>query len=234
MYKAIYYEIIRVKRLIDLKKQNFMKETFSIKEALQTGWQTFKEKYWFLMGVTLIIMLVPFLTSTVAEQFQGALSAGISLVDFALQTFIGMGLTFIILAVYSKKDVGFKDWLTPAPLFLKYLAVSILSIIATIGGFILFILPGFILMAGLMFATYLVVDKQLGPVDAIKKSWSISKGYKLKLIGFILVILLINLLGIIALLVGLLVTIPVTLLATVHVYRILLKRSEAQGNLANE
>ncbi len=202
-----------------------MKTSFSIKEALREGWNTFKERPCFLIGALLLITIVAGIMGFVVEQFSGSAYIAVNILDFAFQTVMGMGLTYITLAVYDKKSVGYGDWFAPMSLFFKYLAATILVMIAVVLGLILFIIPGIILGIGLMFTTYLIIDKNLGPIDAMKKSWHISKGYKWKLFLFTIVTIIVNILGALALLVGLLVTIPVTFMATIHIYRILLKNN---------
>lgn len=73
----------------------------------------------------------------------------------------------------------------------------------------------------LMFGSYAVVDRSLGPIDALKNSVRITKGARLKMIGLLLLLGLINVAGALALFVGLLVTIPLSMIAIVHVYRAL-------------
>ena len=82
-------------------------------------------------------------------------------------------------------------------------------------------MPGIIFMLMFMFVMFIVIDRGLGPVEAMKESARITRGYKWQLLGFVLVLALINVLGMLALLVGLFVTIPVTSLAFAHAYRAL-------------
>jgi len=72
-----------------------------------------------------------------------------------------------------------------------------------------------------MFVMFIVIDRGLGPVEAMKESARLTRGYKWQLLGFVLVLALINFVGALALLVGLFVTIPVTSLAFVQAYRAL-------------
>ncbi len=61
-----------------------------------------------------------------------------------------------------------------------------------------------------------------GPIDAMGESNCITRGHKWQLFGFVLLLLLINLLGLLALVVaGILVSIPVSTLAFMHAYRVL-------------
>ena len=71
----------------------------------------------------------------------------------------------------------------------KWLNVLLVSLIMSvlIGlGFALFIIPGIILSLGLSMSSLIVIDSDLGPIDALKKSWEIMKGYKWNYLVFIL------------------------------------------------
>jgi uncharacterized membrane protein len=74
---------------------------------------------------------------------------------------------------------------------------------------------------GLMFVPYIVIDRGLGPIEAMKESWRVTKGHKWQLFLLFLALIGLNILGAIALIVGLLVTIPITMLAAAHAYRTL-------------
>lgn len=78
----------------------------------------------------------------------------------------------------------------------------------------------------LQFYSYFIVDKNAGPIEALKKSWAITRGVKWDLFLFGLLLGLITLAGLLALVVGLFVAIPVGLLANTYVYRKLLARAE--------
>ena len=70
-----------------------------------------------------------------------------------------------------------------------------------------------------MFATYYVVDQKLGPVESIRASWRTTRGVVWKLVGLIFVLAFINMIGVLAFVVGVLVTIPISLVASAYVYR---------------
>ena len=142
-------------------------------------------------------------------------------VNFALSTFIGMGVVAFYLAAHDNPDsVELSALWHPQP-FWKFLGASIL-VGLTIGvGFVLLIVPGIIATLMFMFTTFIVIDRELGPVEAMKESHRITRGHKWPLLGFLLVLMLINIAGLMALVVGLLVTIPVSSLAVTHAYRVL-------------
>ncbi|MGV8154618.1 MAG: hypothetical protein ACLKAO_09945 [Alkaliphilus sp.] len=84
----------------------------------------------------------------------------------------------------------------------------------------------FIWMIRAWFYDYFIVDRGSGPVEALKRSWRITKKATWQLCLFFLMTLGINLLGAFFLLIGLFVTVPTTLLAFAYVYRKLLESEE--------
>jgi len=76
------------------------------------------------------------------------------------------------------------------------------------------------------FFALVIVDKELGPIDALKESAFITDGAKWELAIFSGVLLGFNLLGLIAFGIGILITIPVSIISHVVVYRRLSEQSE--------
>lgn len=69
-----------------------------------------------------------------------------------------------------------------------------------------------------MFFQYFLIDKNTGIIESLRLSSEATKGVKWQLIVFDLIVLAITMLGFVALLVGLFVAIPVTMVATAAVY----------------
>ena len=205
---------------------------FSTGSALRFGWETFKKRPWFFVGSTVVILLA----SGLIDAFSSALDAAVggsaeqptiigTVVNLGLGTLLGMGATAFYLVAHDNPDtVDLSALWHPQP-FWKYLGASILYALALVVGLILLIVPGIIFALMFMFTTFIVVDRELGPVEAMKESNRITYGHKWSLLGFTLVLVLINLLGVIALVVGLLVSIPVSSLAITHAYRVLSGRT---------
>jgi len=97
------------------------------------------------------------------------------------------------------------------------------TLIVTIGLFLLLV-PGIIWAIMFYLAAYLIVDKNIGPVEALKTSVELTRGLKWDLGVFASVILLVNIIGLVCLGVGLLITLPMTMLANVYIYRQVLAR----------
>lgn len=143
------------------------------------------------------------------------------LVSLALSTLIDMGLTAVTLRAHDDvAHVSFHDLWHPKS-FLNYLGMSIIVGILTFIGFILLIVPGVILALMFAFTKFLVIERDLHPIAAMKESARITKGSRVTLLLLALAIIGLNALGLIALFVGLLVTLPVSMLAWAHAYRTL-------------
>lgn len=207
--------------------------TLSIGDCIRFGWETFKQRPWILIGAFVLAMVIAGLPSafgpqpTVGPDGQiipppaSTLGAIVALVSIAVSVLVGLGLaTFSLRAHDNINGVQIADLWNPGP-FWRFLGAYILTVIAIALGFLALIIPGIILSMGLAFVSYLVVDRGLGPIESMKESWRITKGHKWQLLLLFLALLGINLLGILALLIGVFVTVPITMLAFAHAYRTL-------------
>lgn len=86
-------------------------------------------------------------------------------------------------------------------------------------GFLLFILPGLYIAGRLIFAPYLSVEKAQGARKSLRECWDMTKGHGWDLLGRSISIALFNLLGVICLLIGLVVTVPISRLLITMMYR---------------
>ncbi|HEX5930163.1 MAG TPA: hypothetical protein VFY74_00195 [Methyloceanibacter sp.] len=145
---------------------------------------------------------------------------------------------------------------TPRP-YWKYLGAGILLLLVMLAGFLFatLLLVGVNIPLGLiaivvavvasvifvlmfMFTLVIVIDRELGPIAAMKESHRITRGHKWRLAGLMLVFMLIsllwqgfnkvldapmpiNLLGALAIVAALLVLSPVASLAVTRAYRVL-------------
>lgn len=204
-------------------------KSFSKKEAFVVGWQTFKERPFFLIGLFMLTAAVSTGTALFADSVDGGAGVALNIVDFAVQLVIGMGLMLVLIRVYDKAHTDYGDMFEPLHLFWKFLVMTLLVTIITTIGMALLIVPGIIAALALSFAPYLVVDRNLTALDAIKESVHITNGHRWNLLMFVALVFVANLIGAAALGIGLMITVPVTALAAVHVYRWLLHPRENDG-----
>ena len=139
---------------------------------------------------------------------------------------IGMGVTNAFLSITRGKKVTMETFTSMLPRVFNYLAAQFLMLLIIFGGFILFIIPGLIFSIKYMFTLYLVIDKGMGPIEALKASGKLTDGIKWDLVGFMAAIIILMYSGILALVVGLLVTIPLMTVACIVLYNMLINRQK--------
>ena len=203
-------------------------DTFSAQACIRFGWETFKRRPWFLIGAFLLYMIVLGLISAVASEI-GKVGPAVNFVasfaNWGVQIIGGMGMIAFLLKAHDDiAHVALQDFWHPQP-FLYYLGACILMFLAFLGGLILLIVPGIIFAIMFSFATYLVIDRGLSPMQAMRERKRITDGHKGTLFSLALLSVGVALLGLLCLIVGLFVANPVISLAGVHAYRVLQKQT---------
>ncbi len=194
------------------------KTTLIVTDCIKFGWNAFKQRPWFFVGTVLIYAIIQFAVGMIQETMPGILSFVISII---VSTFLYTGLVGVYLKAHDNVSAPtLKDLWNPKP-FLNYLILSVLLMVIILIGLVLLIIPGIIAALMFSFSGFLVVDKGMNPIAALKESYRLVKGHlgKLALLG--LAIFGLAVLGIIPLLLGLLVVAPVAMFATIHAYRTL-------------
>lgn len=192
--------------------------TFSIQEAITFGWDTFKKDKGFFALVTLALVVFSGVVNALTGHGSGIFALVGWLIGFAASTVVTIAYARLALSSNDGHHVGWEGLWAPQH-FWKMFGTTLIVGIVTIVGFILFVIPGIIAIVMLCFTQFLVVDKGLGPIPAIKESYRLSKGHWLQIFLFLLVLLVMNIIGALLILVGLLVSIPVSIIAFAHVYR---------------
>ena len=202
-------------------------KTFSIQEALLAGWTGFKGRGVFLVAIILTVGILTGAPQWGIQQIQtNWLAISLALVVLAFEYFLYAGVIKIMLAVTDGKETRFGDLFSCGDVFIPYFLGAILNGLLIMLGIMLLVVPGLIAMVMFLFYGLFIIDKKVGPVEALKASAALTKGVRWKLFGFTLVLALINIVGALLFLVGLLVSIPVSWIALAYVYRKLLPQTQ--------
>jgi len=178
----------------------------------------------------------------------------VSLGGSVLHVITSMGIIRITLKMCDGEKALFSDLFSCLHLFFKFLGASLLCalivvpavgvpvviwiIAAAVTGVSvklisavasLLVIPGIYLAIRLWIVGYCVVDKGLGPVQSLIKSFALTRGSAGALFLFALSLGFINLVGALCLLVGLFATIPTSYVAMAFVYRKLREADEDSG-----
>jgi uncharacterized membrane protein len=205
---------------------------FSKTEAVKFGWEAFKKFPWVLIGITLTVAVIPqaiqylfqipfqgMAQGTNEESFTPVMFIG-TLISVVVSLFLSVGLLKIYLKLADTKKIEYKELFTVnAEEVVRYFLGSLIYGLIVFAGFILLIIPGIYWGIKYQYYSYLIVEKKMGPLDAIKKSGQITQGNIGNLFLFNLLLIVVSLLGLLALVVGVLVASPVVGIAQAYVYR---------------
>lgn len=172
--------------------------SFSFGRNIRESWHLYKKNFLALVLVNIIFIAIMFVinllqnheaTTSPVEMFRlndfSPLPSIISLIVFP---FISSFILKFSLGIVGKENVKLfsREIKTLLPSFKVYLnflvALIIYSIIVGL-GFVLLVIPGLYLLGRLFPVFYLIVDKKMGAIKAIKKSWQITKKMGWSLLG---------------------------------------------------
>lgn len=227
-----------------------MENTVSAMDSFAFAWKAFTERPLMLIGGLLLVIaivygvmflltlamvpLVILLAGGVAGAASVSNATGITalfaafglvglvaaLVGIVIGTLAAMSIiSFFLKAHDDLANLALKDLVRTHP-FWKMLGATLLVAIVTQIGLLLFVLPGIIAAFFLMFVSYLILDKGVGIFAAFGESIAIVKDHFLELLLLMLGVIAANIAGALLLGLGLLVSVPVSLLAVAHAYRV--------------
>lgn len=209
-------------------------DKFSIEESLAFGWRTMTGKFGTMM---LYVFLPALLTIVVHIGVKLAIHADkpsfdlpnvlATILIFIIQLAVALGIYRVTLRLVDGEPPSFNDFLFPPLVVLGLLGAQLLLGLIVTLGLILLIIPGIIWYIQFHYYCFAIADRQVGPIAALNLSSQITKGARWRLFLFGVVCTVINVAGLICLIVGIIPSSMVTLLASAHVYRQLLKNTEA-------
>lgn len=203
------------------------KVDFGKKKAISEGFQIFKKHFKFILGVYLISFAISigriFFNFPTGNSQLIELSFVVNFVLGVLSIIVSIGTVKVWLNVVDNKTLKFSDLFKEYPLFFSFLLASIVNCILVIIGFVALIIPGIFFALRYQYFLFVMVEKKTGAMESLYLSEKVTRGNLKNLFLFNLLILGVNILGLLCLGVGLLLTIPVTTLANVWVYRQLAK-----------
>jgi uncharacterized membrane protein len=191
-------------------------QPWSVEDVLRRAWEIFKRHWPILVLASFVSQFVSGLPGTLLEVVKvlGAVEEGsveywalyglAQLVGMIIGAFLGVGLVRIFVSAARGGEPRIGDLFGGVDRFLPYLATSALQALAVTCGMLLCIVPGVILALGLSLSHTLVVDAGMGPIQAMRESWRVTRGQKTQILVFALGCLLVALIGLLACCIGVL------------------------------
>jgi uncharacterized membrane protein len=148
-------------------------------------WKHFLEL--FLIGIIYVVISLPF---SIVQWVTGG-HIGLSGISFFYSLLIvgpvGYGLAFAYLKAARGDKVEIHDMFASFQNYWNAVLAGLLVLVIVIIGLVLLIVPGIIFACKLAFTPYLVVDRKMGVIEAVKESWRMTGGHtwKVFLIGLL-------------------------------------------------
>lgn len=171
-------------------------------EYLKTGWELFKRYPGWYIGVFLIYVALQAVSRFIP--FIGAVAG------FAVGPALLMGNFIVSAKLLQGHTPKFSDFFLGFRFFIPLLLTGLVGGALAGIGLLLLVIPGIYLIVGYLFASSLVVDRRLDFWAALELSRRTVQPLWFSMFAFVLLLMLINLAGVVALGIGLLVSVPLT------------------------
>ena len=179
-------------------------------EYLKTGWELFKRYPGWYVGFFLIYVVLQAVSRLIP--FIGAVAS------FAVGPALLMGNFIVSAKLLQGHTPKFSDFFLGFRFFIPLLLTALVGGVLAGIGLLLLVIPGVYLLVGYLFASSLVVDRRLDFWAALELSRRTVQPMWFSMFAFVLLLMLINLAGAVALGIGLLVTVPLTACAITAAY----------------
>ena len=161
--------------------------------SYSNGWKRLKQYFLELLLITAIgiIIAVPFGIFNDDTVMIGAGAAILGILGFAYGLLVvqpvDYGVSFANLRAARGDKLEIKDMFQAFKNYVNVVLANLLTGAIIIIGLVLLIVPGIIFACKLAFVPYLVIDRKMEAIEAVKESWRMTGGYawKVFLIGLL-------------------------------------------------
>jgi serine/threonine protein kinase len=189
--------------------------------CLRRGWALVRSDFWPVVGTAALVLVLLSAASSLGEVSRsvGHLSINTSVFGILLGGPLMGGLYLYFLKKIRGERVRIETAFSGFSNSLLHLVLaSFVTWVLTVLGFICLILPGIFLLVAWLFTLPLVIDKRLEFWPAMRVSLKTISKHWWKFLGFLIVLALVNLGGLLLCFVGVLVTLPISLSALMYAY----------------
>jgi uncharacterized membrane protein len=185
-----------------------------ISEVIKKGWEETKKNFWFFVMLLIVYMGIYIGASLLLVKIK---VIG-QIITILLAFYLSVGIIIVALKKAKGELASIGDLFAGLPYLASYAGASILYMLIVMAGMFLLVFPAVIWGIQYMFYPYLVIDKKMKAIEALKASSRMTKGSKWDLFGINFVIGIVGMLGLFCLVIGLFWTIPLTMIAQALVY----------------
>ncbi len=184
--------------------EQLLQPSFTLSEIKEKAIALTK-KHWatyLLIGLAGFAVIAPIeIANAVWEAKYGAgiFTITLSVISLVIQMVLVIALTRYSLAASEDKHLLFKEYFAcNVKMVITMALASLLYVVMMFGGLIALIIPGIILGIAFSFYSFLIVEKNMGAIDALKASWNMTKGNRKNIFIFSLALLMVGVVVLIA------------------------------------
>lgn len=195
---------------------------FSKIKAVKKGFERLKEDPLIITGITLVAVVywvIPFYIIRFLLGVNELLGSLLVLIILPAWFLILIGYMKAITSIYDEETANLQDLFLHYERLPDFLICFLFYFLSVGAGLFLFIIPGIILFVKLSFCLLFILQGEGSAIKAIKKSWKVTGGNFFNILIFYLLLLIFNLLGFLLIGLGVLITVPVSFMAVIFVYR---------------
>ena len=177
----------------------------SIGEILDTAFQLYRRHFVTVATIGVVCTAIPLAIDVYVEASGGrmahlGLAAFSAILLMVLNSIATAATVFVVSEGYLGRQVGAGGSLQRAGPFVgRLILAQILYSILAFFGFLLFIIPGFIVLVGMsLTAPALVLEDLPTSVAALRRSWALTRGARWKMIGIFIPLMLLLVIPMIA------------------------------------
>jgi len=170
-------------------------------------WKYFLEL--FLIGIIAFVIGLPAALGQGMDGGTGAVILGIFAFAYGILVSgpIEYGVSFANLKAARGDKLEIKNMFEAFHNYWNAVLANVLVGVIVVVGLVLLIVPGIIFACKLVFTPYLVVDRKMEVIEAVKESWRMTNGHAWKVFGMGLLAILICIAGLICFGVGIIIAI---------------------------
>lgn len=167
----------------------------------------FNTHFWTLIVATLIYIAVESVSNVFTIEAgpggpQQPVSVLSPLYSILVTAPLYVGFAHLVLRAVRGHEPELDDLLAGFRTYVNAVGGMLVYGLAIAVGLLLLIVPGLVALVRLSFTPFLIVDRQLGPLDAVKTSWEQTRGHGWTLFGLLIVSILVLVGGLLLLIVG--------------------------------
>lgn len=175
-------------------------------DLLQSSWEVIQPQLLLIAGLSFVFVMG-----------YGAVCA-LPFVGWPLANLLMVGYIACMIRVRRGQGFDFEDFLWGFQSFSRFINVLLLNVLTSIVvvlGTIFFIIPGIYLFVALFLSTVFLVRDDVDAIEAMRRSYYATKEKWWFVCGLALLVGVLNLVGLISLLVGVLITAPLSILVLI-------------------